>query len=296
MSQYIGDLTKAAPRGVVGVTAAPKMGAAEGTSTPQRSEEKWVLVRNGIPPPSQLVRFGAQGIPDETSPADGPSTDGSTTKVPAIPAGPPPCENKALGVIGRMNHPAIHEARKKASKDGLIRVRLWQKISQSQATTALVTASALQPGSANGYTELSALYDSARCLGIDFFCFASSGSVTNNDSWVVAFDPGLTGNLSSVILGLEHKCHVGPLALSSTASGAATGGVASATGFHRFRGKTVKQFQSGVSNDIIGSEWYPSGTTSGIVGYLKPYVENGAGGTVYLVTYVAYDMEFKFRG
>lgn len=184
-------------------------------------------------------------------------------------------------------------SRKSASKDGLIRVRLWQKINQSQSTTALLTASALQPGSANGYSELGALYDDARCLGVTVHCAALSSDAAFN-TWAVAFDPSQSGNLSSVLLGLEHKYKLGPMVVSTQNS--AANGVASPSGFHTMRCTTVKAFQSGVSSDIIGSNWYPASSTSGIVGYLKPYVENGGAATVYLVTYVEYDMEFKYRG
>jgi hypothetical protein len=177
---------------------------------------------------------------------------------------------------------------------GLIRVSLWQSIAQNQSTTALVTASALQPGSALSYADFAGVYDECRCLGVTLHCAASSGSLSF-DCWAVAFDPGTTGNAASLANVLEHKYHIGPSRLPTQASGGPTDGVASKTGFITVHAKTVKQFVSSTTNDVIGSNWYPTHLSSQIVGFMKPYVENGAAGTVYLRTLVCYDMEFKYR-
>jgi hypothetical protein len=173
---------------------------------------------------------------------------------------------------------------------------LWQKIAQTQAVTALTTVSALQPSAAAGYNSFSALYDSVRVLGLQFHTRALSGSIADIDSFAVAFDPGQSGVLPAVIDALEHRYHVGPCGVPASASGAATQGLANSSGYHTFSAKTVKEFQSSATNDLIGGNWYPSTTTSAIIGYLKPYVENSSAGTTYLTTFVCYDCEFKFRG
>lgn len=181
-----------------------------------------------------------------------------------------------------------------AKPGGTIRVNLWQSIAQSQSTTALVTASALQPGSALSFSDFASVYDECRCTGVTIHAAASSGSLSF-DCWGVAFDPGTTGNSGSLANVLEHKYHIGPSRLPTQASSGPTDGVASKTGFLSVHGKTVKQFVSSTTNDNIGSNWYPTNLTSSIIGYAKPYVENGAAGTVYLRMFVCYDMEFKYR-
>ncbi len=178
--------------------------------------------------------------------------------------------------------------------NGLIRVQVWQKIAQSQGTTALLTASALQPGSADGFAQFAILYDECRCLGVKIYVRVV-GSTSVNDSYVVAFDPAISGNLSSVVSGLEHKYRIGPNAVPSEQA-ASPDDVAKPGGFYELSAKTVKSFESGTTNDKIGSNWYPTSVTSSIIGYLKPYVENATGGTMYLTAFIAYDMEFKYRG
>jgi len=220
--------------------------------------------------------------------------------VPASPAGRnlmAPGEAKTISLgepvrIGRL----IQATRQGARSGGPVKVKLWQKISQSQATTALVTASALQPSSGLGFNTFADVYDEVRCTKIEFVVRAIDGNLPGVASWAVCFDPSASGNLSSVIVVLEHRWSVGPIALSSGASAGPTTAVASSTGYHRFGGVPQKLFQSSVTNDLIGSNWYPSTTTSSIVGYLKPYVENSSGGTVYLTSFVAYHCEFRCRG
>jgi len=179
---------------------------------------------------------------------------------------------------------------------GTIKVTLWQKISQSQTTTALLTASALQPSSALNYASFYDLYDLVRCTKIDFHSRALDGSLPGTSVWFCAFDPSSSGNLGSAIAAREHKYSVGPIGLPGSASGAPTNAVSSPSGHVVWSGVPQKTFQSGASNDIIGSNWYPSTTTSAIVGYMKPYVENGGAGTVYLTTFICYHLEFKCRG
>ncbi len=193
---------------------------------------------------------------------------------------------------------ALHTALRgsKGKLNAPIKVVLWQEIAQSQSTTALVTASALQPSSGLQYSSFALVYDLCRCSEIEFRSKASDGSLPGVSSWGIAFDPSASGNLSSIVQVLEQRQHLGPITLSSGASGAPTQAVASSTGFHSWKGKPEKTFVSSTTNDFIGSNWYPTSYTSAIVGYLKPYVQNASGGTVYQTTYVGYHMEFKIRG
>jgi len=189
---------------------------------------------------------------------------------------------------------AVRSRRNKVVKNGMIRVTLWQKIVQSQATTALLTTSALQPSSATGFSSFQVVYDECRCLGMTFHFKAVHTQAMTMDTGCVAFDPAISGNLGSVVEALEQKYHQGPfMVLPSTDTNA---GMASPTGMLSFSAKTVKSFESGTTNDKIGGNWYPTSVTSAIVGYMKPYLENSAAGTIYLTTYVGYDMEFKYRG
>jgi hypothetical protein len=184
-----------------------------------------------------------------------------------------------------------------AMKKGMrTRVWLWQKISNSQATTALTTVSALQPGSANDFSSFASLYDSARCHGMRFHTRCAEGTTTNGGNTAgVAFDPGTSGAVASVIGALEHTSHVGPMAVLNLGSAPSTVGVACESGFHVWRAPTVKLLESGLTADLVGGNWFPTGATSAIAGYLKPYVENAAAGTVTHLTFVAYDMEFMCR-
>lgn len=183
----------------------------------------------------------------------------------------------------------------KVVKDGLVKVTLRQKIAQSQSTTPLLTASALQPSAADGFTQFAVLYDECRCTGVTINCFAAhSGAGLTMDAWINAFDPAVSGNLSSVTGGMEQKYHTGPIVLPTNTGGSV--GIATPTGMQTFTAKTVKSFESGTSNDKIGSNWYPTSVTSSIIGYMKPYVENSGANTVYLTSFVTYHMEFKYRG
>jgi hypothetical protein len=184
-------------------------------------------------------------------------------------------------------------------KNGTVRVTLWQKIAQTQATTALLTASALQPGSSTGFSEFATLYDEARCLGVTVHCRALAGSgVGGIDSWSAAFDPSVAGNLASVVGGLEQKYKTGPnavLLIGQTQENQSTS--TGPGGFYKFSAKTVPSIESVTSADKIGSNWFTTTATGSVIGYLKPYVENASGaGTSYFTAFIAYDMEFKYRG
>jgi hypothetical protein len=252
--------------------------------------DKYVVVRR-----SDLERGQIPGLnPSAAAPTvDGTANNAAVSKTDEKALVAPPLIRER---ISSLLHPEFRRSRKTAQTGGLIKVILWQKISQNQSTTALVTASALQPSSALSWSDFASVYDEARCIGVEIHTAALAGTVSGFDTFAVAFDPGTTGNAASVANVLEHKYHVGPIRVAGNASGAPSESVASKTGFWTIHAKTVKQFVSSVSADSVGSNWYP--TTTGltpIIGYMKPYVENNAGGTQYLNTWVGYHMEFKYR-
>lgn len=290
--------TKGSERAVT-PTASP--GACVNASV--KPDAKWVLIRDGDALPSiREDRFGKEfGSLDQPllSRAMTMVTAKDDEKKSSNPGAPLLSIGQTEGsAVEQLIRPSLVKTimqkgkKGKVKKDGLVRVRLWQKINQSQGTTALVTASALQPSSGAGWSSIAALYDEFRCMGIDFYTKVVTGTSATVDAGVLAFDPLTSGNLGSVVEGLEHKHKVGPLSINDTTYQPSV----TASGFHHWRAKLAPAFVSGASNDIIGGSWYSTGTSSAIVGYLKPYIENSSAGTVYQVTYLSYDMEFRYRG
>ena len=249
--------------------------------TPDVPKSDWVYVGNGV--------FRAPAAASQA--AVPPVMAGNTVekKVEAVP-------------VPKMIKPAVLKNALKGrgpKSGGMIRVKLWQKISQSQATTALVTASALQPPSAQSFSTFGTVYDEARCLGVEVHTWAASDQGTQQPVpfWCNTFDPSISGNLSSVIEALEQKYRTPVCAATCASASASTTAVATKTGLQVFRAKTVKDaFESSVTADKVGGTWFPCSSSTAIIGYLKPYVENPGATTVYLVSWVGYDMEFKYRG
>ena len=216
----------------------------------------------------------------------------------------PDKEQKLPTAIPAVVRPAlIRNVMRKGGKGpksgGMIRVKCWQKISQSQATTALVTASALQPGTTTGFAAFGSLYDEARVVGIEVHTWAASDQGTQQPVpfWVNTYDPTVSANLGSLVDGLEQKYRTQVCAAVCASASASTSAVMTKTGLQVFKAKTVRdQMESGVSGDKVGGSWFPATSTTAIIGYLKPYVENPGATTVYLVSWVGYDCEFKYRG
>ncbi len=188
---------------------------------------------------------------------------------------------------------------KKVQKDGMIRVRLWTKITQSSASgSALSLVTALQPPAADGWTDFGNTYDVARCLGVEFHTavnISGASSLAVSAAWGVAFDPDIPGVMTSVNDVLAHKYRIGPVVPGPAGSGGPQQAV-TPTGYHHFRAKTARSFESSVSADKVGSNWFPTASTTAIIGYHKPYADAIGSVTWNLVSFVSYDMEFKYRG
>jgi hypothetical protein len=205
-------------------------------------------------------------------------------------------KNKALLPLKQIRVHLAGKVGKKPVKNGKIRVTLWQKISQSSASGGAVSVvSALQPASSDEWTQFAALYDVARCRGVKIYVFAGHGGTTSTDaSWISTFDPDNSAVLASIISGLAQRHHTGPVVNMGLATGSAF--AVTPTGFHVYHAKTARSFESSVSADKAGGNWFPTSSTTAIIGYIKPYAEAVASQTWFMVHFVGYDMEFEFRG
>jgi len=177
-------------------------------------------------------------------------------------------------------------------------VLLGQKISVTSASGVdLTTVSALQPGSSSGFSSFAAVFDICRCKAIRVHTqlFSSGTPTVFAATGAVAYDPSNDGVYSSVARVLEAKFHLGPLKLGNLYGNVAPNAM-SRSGFLTWKAKPQEDlFLSGVTSDLVGGQWFPSTSTSSIIGYLKPFIESPGSLTSTLLMYVVYEMEFAYR-
>lgn len=195
-----------------------------------------------------------------------------------------------------------HRAAKKGKVDGknamVVDVILWRRYNMIGVNgTDNTTVQSLVPADCTEWTSWGALFDAARCNKVTVYtAFQSTGTPTTGTAvGVEAFDPGNTGALSSVVNGLEAKYHVGPQLLANL-YGASAQTSSCPTGFHKWSAKTTPMLESGLTADLVGGNWYPTVSTTAIIGYLKPFAETVGGAVACSVfNYVGYHMTFAYR-
>jgi len=156
------------------------------------------------------------------------------------------------------------------------------------------TVHTLQPASAVGWSAASGPYDSARCVGITFYSRVGTNTdPSNNLHAAFAYDPGNSSSYSSVAGILTASESSGPLTVSNYINRSSPMSC-NESGFLKWSARPQKIIESGLTADLVGSNWFPVTATNAIVGYLKPYVEAGAQ-TPLLSSFVVYHMEFSYR-
>jgi hypothetical protein len=207
-------------------------------------------------------------------------------------------------VVPRL-HPRVL-AYRKAAQRGFVRgknmmiadVLMTQKLSVTSAGSVdLTTVSALQPGSLGEFSAYQVLFDMCRCKAIRVYVGLSSSSTPTafNACGGVAYDPMSNSALSSVAGVMESKFSLGPFKAANL-YGNTSPNVMSSKGFWVFKAKMPSDaFESSVSGDKVGDTWWPTASTSAIVGYLKPFIESVGSPTITLVYFVEYEMQFAYR-
>jgi hypothetical protein len=202
-------------------------------------------------------------------------------------------------------HPRVL-AYRKAAQRGFVRgknmmiadVLLTQKISVTSAGSVdLTTVSALQPGSLSEFSSYQALFDLCRCKAIRVHTSLSSSSTaaTGNSCGFIAFDPASNATMSSTAQAMESRFGIGPFKVSNLFGNQAPN-VLTKSGFWTWKAKLpTDMFESGASGDKVGSEWWPTATTSAVIGYLKPFIESVGSPTITIIHFVEYEMQFAYR-
>jgi hypothetical protein len=207
--------------------------------------------------------------------------------------------------VPHLLHPRVL-AYRKAAQRGFVRgknmmiadVLLTQKFSVTSAGSVdLTTVSALQPGSLSEFTSYQALFDLCRCKAIRIHTSLSSSSTaaTGNSCGFIAFDPASNAAMTSTAQAMESRYGIGPFKVSNLFGNQAPN-VLSKSGFWTWKAKLpTDMFESGASGDKVGSEWWPTATTSAVIGYLKPFIESVGSPTITIVHFVEYEMQFAYR-
>jgi len=144
---------------------------------------------------------------------------------------------------------------------------------------------------------LGTVYEEARCVGIKFLTtFSLTGS---------GFGIGLSGGLAfdSTNPTAYSSLTELPVAENSLApvridGSLASPGPVSKTGYLSWGARIPRQpsVSPAVSSAIVGGSWFALNDNTCIVGYLKPYLENGSvAGVVYHRTYVMFELEVRRR-
>jgi hypothetical protein len=111
----------------------------------------------------------------------------------------------------------------------------------------------------------------------------------------VAYDPMSNSSLSSVAGVMESKYSLGPFKVANL-YGNSSPNVMSHNGFWKWKAVPPSDaFESGVSGDKVGDTWWPTASTSAIVGYLKPFLESVGAPTITVTYFIEYEMQFAYR-
>lgn len=177
---------------------------------------------------------------------------------------------------------------------------LWERIDvASSANTAYSTAKNLQPKNVQDWSSIVNLFDSCRCLGVRLHhrFWIAGGTASSATIALWAFDPGTSAALTSVVDGLTHEYNSGPISVGNNYGTAVPNSTTSTGMLPSWRAKTAPNFESGLTSDLVGSNYFPAtGSVAAIVGYLMPYFEAGGSGVVVESTvFIGYELEFRYR-
>jgi len=214
-----------------------------------------------------------------------------------------------------VNGPSVRMAQAIKGRLKSLRTRLVEHwTATGTANTAYSTVKALKPGGSNDWTSMSALFDEAKCHGVElhWMVTVSAGGNVVTPTWesIVSFDPTNSTALGSVEQGLEYDQHDGPvmcvpnITRNGADVGANTGGNWAYATTTTKRGFFMKRYKvpAGValnpagSAEVVGGAWFATSDTNAICGYLKPYFEApGANMTASLYAYIVYDVTLRSR-
>jgi len=189
---------------------------------------------------------------------------------------------------------------KNRSKDPFFTEAVLRITATSSANTALAVATSLVPSAADGWSSFAVLFDAARvsAIKVDSTLRDSASPTVTICDWACGFDPGTgsSGVPTSVSDVLSDSFHFGPITNSVSQSVAATQ-TQTRTGFHKWSAITEKNFESGLTADLVGGNWFPVVPGgSAIVGYIRTYADAiGGTGTTTVVHYVRLQLEFRYR-
>lgn len=189
---------------------------------------------------------------------------------------------------------------KNRSKDPFITEAVLRVTATSGTNSALAVATSLVPSAADGWSSFAVLFDAARvsAIKVDSTLRDSTSPTVTISDWACGFDPGTgsAGVPTSVSDVLSDSFHFGPVTNSVSQSVAATQ-TQTRTGFHKWSAVTEKNFESGLTADLVGGNWFPVVPGgSAIVGYIRSYADPiGGTGTTTVVHYVRLQLEFRYR-
>jgi len=169
----------------------------------------------------------------------------------------------------------------------------------SAANTAFTTPYALVPSGGTEWSSFSAIYDEARCTGIEFkwVAFVNGQVPTGVPFGGLSFGPAAATTNASVAQVTESTQHlVFPFSLLVGVTGTGYGSAPPKFPVWRVR-LSSDTLTSSSSSAYVGGQWYPTADTSTQIGVVCPYFEAG-GGTVVTnwKALVKYHMEFRSRG
>jgi hypothetical protein len=177
-------------------------------------------------------------------------------------------------------------------------------VQTSSADTPISAVQSLKPSNTTEWSDASALFDEARCVGFTFFVMCGiaggNGSAAGTSAGF-AFDPINNTAYSAIaeMIVVEHG--ISPILLQQTTSTPSSWGAAgpvTKTGYLKWGAKVSPgpTLNPGTSTEIVGGSWFGIQDSGPIVGYLKPFVEQAGGtATTWYRALVVYHMEFRTR-
>jgi hypothetical protein len=192
-------------------------------------------------------------------------------------------------------------------KKGLssLRTKIVVKSSLSSgAGAAFSTVITLNPMATAEQSSLQVLFDEYKVHGIEHHwrVLSTAANPSGNPGGAVAYDPVNSGAYTAVAGVLEASQHSGPMGVYSGIGVGAGSGMSypvaeNKSGFWSWKIKVPPPMavNPGSSTEIIGAQWVSTTDTNAVVGYLKPYLENGGTTVLVLESYIIYDITLRSR-
>ena len=178
---------------------------------------------------------------------------------------------------------------------------LWGTYQRSSsASTALTAVETITISNFVEWGSFTALFDLAKCVGMTIHTSAQGAHATAAPEifWNCAYDPVSPGVYASIENCLASAIKTGLKRMSPNSVFVAySPQPVDSSGMYKWRVPRIPPILPDQSTSLTNyaGDWFDTGNSTIILGYLKPYIPAATGVTTAITHYIEAHMEFKFR-